>query len=57
MSSADILKRILEEARREVNDWPDTMKSQESSHRLSSQQSDVEKDEDAEEDRPLAKCG
>jgi hypothetical protein len=33
----EILKRIFEEARKEVNNWPDTMKNQESSHRLSSQ--------------------
>ena len=37
LNHCEILKRILEEARKEVNEWPDTMKNQESSHRLSSQ--------------------
>jgi|HubBroStandDraft_1064217.scaffolds.fasta_scaffold31076_3 hypothetical protein len=54
MSNAEILKRLLEEAKQEVNDWPDSMKKQEPLGRLSSSQNCPGENERG--DRPQAKC-
>jgi hypothetical protein len=56
MNDAEVLKRLLEEARREVENWPESMKSQEpGSLRLSWRQ--VSSQEDDEYEQPIAKCG
>jgi hypothetical protein len=56
MNDAEVLKRLLEEARREVEKWPESMKSQEpGSLRLSWHQACSEEDDEYEQ--PIARCG
>ncbi len=53
MNDPEILKRLLEEAKREVEGWPDSMKSQEPARLLSADDAY----EDEQEDQPFARCG
>lgn len=54
MSDSEILKELLEQAKREVERWPESMKNQEPIRLRSLEQHVCE---DGDEDAPLARCG
>lgn len=54
MSDPEMLKELLEQAKQEVERWPESMKNQEPIRlRFCDQQSC----QDGDEDEPLARCG
>jgi hypothetical protein len=54
MSDPEILKELLEQAKREVERWPESMKNQEPIRLLSVNQQMCD---DRDEDEQLARCG